>query len=216
MNLKIITQTDHPNHPGFKQMKRSLEHFGYDYHVLNHPWKGFGTKIRGTRDYLSEIAGDYTHFVFVDAHDTFFLGPPDELTTKLFLFRDHLTANAEKACWPDANLEIDCPRIESEWRFLNSGVYSCPVRLFCELLDAHPIAYHEDDQRWMTSLFLYQKPDHLRIDHNCVMFQSIAFQAPGDFRTANGRIFNRKTKTRPTVVHGNGGTRMDWVYNLLP
>lgn len=216
MKIKIVTVSDQPNNPGLKQLVRSLEHFGYDYHVIPAVWRWFGTKIIETAAYLRTLPEDYTHVLFTDAHDTFFIGGPAEFNDKLYS-QAHAWVSAEKACWPDPNVaERYTHTNRSEWKYVNSGQYLFPIPLFLQVVEENPIKYTDDDQRWLTSVYLSGKYDIL-LDANCRLFQSIAFQSADDFTVnAAGRVRNRKQLSTPIAIHGNGKTNMEWIYNLLP
>ena len=221
MKLKVVTLTDQPKHPGLAQLKRSLDHFGYDYHVITpDPYIWFGTKIIETTRYVRSIAEQYTHILFVDAHDVFFVAPEREIIEKTFS-RRFGWVNTEKACWPDPHRADQYPETanRSEWKYLNSGVYLLPIPLFLRIVDENPIDHRDDDQRWFTNVYISGQYPDLLLDQNCRLFQSVAFRADDDFRvTADNRVYNNKTRTAPIVIHGNGGkgTAMDWVYELIP
>lgn len=217
MRIKVVTFTDKPNHPGFLQLKRSMDHFAIDYHVITGHWKGFGTKIIETANYVRTIQDEYTHFIFVDAHDTFFLsGEFDELIPENFGL-----VNAEKGDWPRPPHPTPYPEFKSEWRYLNSGVYSFPIPLYLKMVEQNPINYRDDDQGWLRNIYLTKRSAEMdiRMDTNCDVFQSIAFRDFSDFEIRRGSLYNLKTKTTPVIIHNNGGNSnnpMHWIYNLLP
>lgn len=215
MKIKVITVTNAPQHPGCQQLTRSLDVFGYDYHVIQTTWRGFGTKINEAAKYAESIQGEYSHILLVDAHDVIFLAPPDAITAR-YNDPDRMLFSCEKACWPSPGLASHYPFISSDWRYLNSGSYLAPIPVYLDMIGRHPVAYTYDDQLYFTERYLSgQWP--IDLDDRCRIFQSIAFQADSDFETVDGRaIFNNKTGTYPTVIHGNGRTPMGWVYEILP
>lgn len=220
--IKVVTFTNRPNHPGHKQLIRSMDHFGIDYHVINAEWRGFGTKITETAKYIGTLSRDYTNFVFVDGHDTFFLDKIDDSTFSTDPIWD-IIVNGEKACWPDSDLAPEFEFIKSRWRYPNSGVYWSGVLAFLELVERYPIQENDDDQRWLTKVLLDglklgQSP-YVLIDSKCLWFQSIAFMAEDEynFNYETGRLENLITGTKPVIVHANGGGHnLDKIYKLIP
>ena len=83
----------------------------------------------------------------------------------------------------------------------------------------------------VTDVFLKAKQDGfpIELDYECALFQSIAFDSQPDGSPAthedgvyNGTDFeigtfigNRITGTTPAILHGNGLTPMEWVYDSV-
>lgn len=237
MKTKVVTFTSAPNNYGHQQLTRSLEFWQVDYHVINEPWRGFGTKIIETAKYVETIKGEYTHFVFVDGHDTFFVLPPKDFgfkrTDKIeqaaieMGWMDSGLVSTEKACWPDPRLAGQYPIEEtnSNWVFLNSGCYVFNIQFYLDMVARNPIDYQDDDQLYLTKIYLSEKSFDL--DRECQLFQSIAFLDNNEFSVirlnGNGRggrnvLHNKITNSLPMVVHNNGGNAknpMEWIYNLI-
>ncbi len=143
--------------------------------------------------------------LFVDAYDVFILRQP---------VLDHIGImfNAEKALWtPDLNEMKDVfPNYSSEWKYLNSGVYGGKVR---ELLPfvrlwAFMLTHRSpsvDDQSAANILFA---ASHIitSIDYRCEVFQCYSHIAEDDYYYEPGSLVNRKTGTKPSVIHANGKT----------
>lgn len=233
MKLKVITLTDNPKHPGFNWLKMSLDHFRYDWHCIEVPWRGFGTKIIETAKYVETIKDEYTHFIFLDAHDSFALRPFSEFLER---FPNPInTVSTEKACWPDPSLAEPFDKMsDSPWRYLNSGHYLMSISDFIEICQNYPIDYRDDDQLWLTKVFLsgnlplsknnrflgeisFSKVcNHfLHLDTKCVIFQSMAFEAPDDFIYHRYEIENTKTPSIPFFFHFNGKTKNERAYQIL-
>jgi hypothetical protein len=216
MKIKVLTFSNLTENSGLAQLKRSLARHGWDYDVITGTWYGFGTKIRSVADALPALFEQgYTHVLFTDAHDTYFLQGPDSLKRKIFA-PNFGYISAEKACWPDAHRAKDygyVPAPPSPWCYVNSGQYFIPIALMRQIVEENPVQYEDDDQRWFTSVFLSRKYP-LLLDVNCKIFQSIAFHADGDFTIREKQFINTITRTQPIAAHGNGKTDMEWLYKL--
>lgn len=209
-----------PDHPGHKQLIRSMDHFEIDYHVINAPWRGYGTKIIETSKYVKSIQNQYANFIFVDGHDTFFLENMEGVPHNANIPMGSIWFNGEKACWPDRELAhyFDNVPEKNRWRYLNSGCYISGIPNFLQLVEENPINHNEDDQRWATRLYLKQDGG-VMIDHVCTLFQSIAFMADDEynFNYETGRLENLITGSKPRIIHANGGGHnLDKVYALIP
>lgn len=204
MRLKVLTVATSECH-GLTMLKKSLDRAGMDYTVLGlgDTWRGFGTKIILTRDYLRTLQG-YTHFIFVDAYDTLFLKPVHAVP-------DHILFSAEKNCWPDAGAPY--PPSDKVFRYLNSGAYSAPIKEWLELVDQHPVSYGDDDQRYFTKLYL--ETGGITLDTQCAIFQSYAFTDGNDLTILPDRIINNHSKTEPAIIHFNGKCADQKVYSMI-
>lgn len=167
----------------------------------------------------------YTHFIYSDAADTFFL--------KSFEPPDHLLISVEKACFPDPVLAEKYPECSTPWKYVNAGNWCGPIDLairFYYKLNTYK-GQHINGQREFHHAFLnaYKQEFRIELDTKCKFMQSIAFEDPGDFSIITERkmdewptvlndipkIRNNKTDTFPAVFHGNGRTNMDWIYELI-
>lgn len=233
MKVKVITTTSDLSRCA--QLKRSLDYFGYDYHFIQHEWKGFLDKIHETYKYLKSLEG-YTHFLYTDAWDTFALGTPDEMLSKMPK-DDILLISAERACYPHPGKEPLYPTHESPWHFVNGGGWAGSIKKFCEMYEAEPPTTELNDQVYLTDQFLnHYKEGWIKLDYDCEIFQTIAFCPESDFefKIQKHKIpelqeeglklvrrdypygDNKVTNTRPIFWHGNGHCPMPHIYKLLP
>jgi hypothetical protein len=212
MKLKVVTYTNQPEHPGLAKLKASMDLHKIDYHIIVAEWKGYGTKIIELYNYLKTLEG-YTHFLFTDAHDTYFLHGNIQMIEGILI-------SGEKNCWPDPHLSTEIStiapspqfRAASRWIYPNSGGITGNIHYFLDLFDENKPSHADDDQRWWTSRFLNEPI--IDIDYHCEIFQSIAFESPDEFEIINGRFKNIITNTYPALIHGNGRTDMTKIYNL--
>lgn len=211
----FLTTGNNQNHPGWLQLKRSLEHFGWKYHFIEHQWRGLADRLTQLANYIRE--NNITYFVFGDAYDVFVLGPPEEFEKKnKFFSAPKLLYMSEKGCYPVWDYREKYPKVHSPWCYLNGGCFAGYSRIFLSLLENSPLDPNLNDQQWATENFLFRNNNRIELDYNCEVFQSIAFEHPDDFALRKGRLINLETISLPVILHGNGQTPMDKYYALLP
>jgi hypothetical protein len=212
----IITVTNNPNHPGVERLTKSAEKFGWELYVIDAQWKGFGTKLIETYNFLINNP-QIESFVFADAHDVVVLSNPKNFNNVLNYcqFKSKMLVSCEKACWPDSSLADKYSEYWSEWKYVNSGLYYAPRDVFIKVFESSPPDYHEDDQLWLTNRFLNQSGNDIKTDSDCILFQSYSHISEDDFGYENNRLQNLKTLTQPIFIHGNGRTDMTLIDQLL-
>ena len=212
----IITVTNNPNHPGVQRLTKSAEKFGWDLYIVDAEWKGFGTKLIETYSFLINNP-QIESFVFVDAHDVVVLSSSKFFDSVLSWcdFENKMLVSCEKACWPDSSLADKYGEYWSEWKYVNSGLYYAPRDVFIKVFESSPPEYHNDDQLWLTNMYLNQSGDDIKTDSHCMLFQSYSHISEDDFGYENNRLQNLKTLTQPIFVHGNGRTDMTLIDQLL-
>lgn len=204
MKIKVISVGTQET-SGLKAMRQSAIRHGMDLTVLGlgEPWRGFGMKIILTAEYLKTLEG-YTHFIFIDAYDTLFLKP-------IITYPGGIIFSTEKHKWP--NPSAPYPPTDKVWAYLNSGSYIAPVINFLEIVEKNPVKYEDDDQGYFTNLYLKGEP--IELDTECALFQSYAFEQPGDFALSDGLLTNNITKTKPAIIHFNGKCQNQKIYNMI-
>lgn len=207
-----ITFSNQPDNEGLKNLAKSCEKHGWELFCISGEWLGFGTKLITTYNFLKENSG-IERFVFVDAHDVIMLGTPKEFDEKLKEPRKVLIGT-EKACWPVADNASKFPETESDWKYINSGVYYCPSWLFCQMIEENPPNFSDDDQLWMQERF-FENPENFVLDYGCNLIQSYSFIAEDDFAYTEGRLFNLKTGGRAVIIHANGRTPYEQIIKLI-
>ena len=210
--MKLLTVATDISNIHLRDLMVSADRNGFDLEVIVAEWKGFGTKLIQTYNYLINNP-DVTEFVFVDAYDVIVLGTLNEFEEKL-QDRSKMLISVEKNCWPNQNLSSLYPQVDSDWKYINSGSYFSPSKLFIEMVESNPPLFIDDDQLWLTNEFLKNKEDKV-LDYKCDVFQSYSFIAEDDFAYNDNRLENLKTGTKPIFVHGNGKTNMDNILDLI-
>ncbi len=214
MKVKYITTTSNPDYPGCKELVRSLNHFGYDAVIIQHPWRGFGDKVIKTYEYL-KANPEVEFFVYTDAWDTFALAGMDEIISKVDDW-DCLLFGPEKACYPHPELAEKYPPCETQWKYLNGGNWLGSSKRFIEMVDRQGTVPEENDQVYFTRQFLENNVGgYIKLDYECKVFQTIAFEHEGDFSYEDGRLINNATGQKPVFLHANGRTPFAHIYELL-
>jgi hypothetical protein len=211
--VKLITTASDTNHPGFLMLKKSLDKFGWDYEVLNTTYTAFGTKMVNAYQYAKQT--DCTHLFIVDGYDVVVLGTMEEVLSKI-PDKECILFNSEKAAWPYEQWGMLYPSVFSEWKYLNGGACFVEVNRFIKLFEASGITHESNDQVNLARLYITEREKHnMKLDNGCKCFQSYAFISEDDYDYQDGRLLNYKTATTPVIIHGNGKTNMDKVYDLL-
>ncbi len=208
----ITTATDLTNH-GFLQLKRSLDHFGWDYDVISDNYVAYGSKMLNAYNYAKNT--DCTHLFIVDAYDVFILGTTEEALDRI-TDKDIILFNSEKACWPHPDKAGLYSETVSPWKYLNGGCAFVSVPLFVKMFEENPIKDSDNDQVNLTDIFISKKYN-FQLDTACDLFQSIAFENELDFgMSINSKFVNLVNLTYPIIIHGNGGADMSNTYKYLP
>jgi hypothetical protein len=210
--MKLLTvATDIANDKLFDLIS-SADKFGWNLEVIVTEWKGFGTKLIETYNHLQKNP-HITEFIFVDAYDVVALSSPQEVLEKI-KDRTKMLISVEKNCWPNSELASQYPKTNSEWKYINSGSYYSPSKLFIDMIESYPPLYIDDDQLYLTNEFL-NNPDDKVLDYDCEVFQAYSFIADDDFGYENKRLQNLKTKSQPVLIHSNGRTDNTKILDLL-
>jgi hypothetical protein len=210
MNCKLITTTSDISKCA--QLERSLKHFGWPYHIIQHDWRGFGSKIIETYRYL-KANSEITHFFYSDAWDTFAVNTMGYALSQI-PDKDVILFSAEKACYPHPEKASRYPEHKSPWHFLNGGGWFASSKLFCEMIDRVGMPANDiNDQEWFTDRFL-DGHHGIVLDYNCSVFQTIGFCSDDEFSFDLAEMTNKYTGSMPVFVHGNGHTPMNRVYSL--
>jgi hypothetical protein len=221
----IITVTNQPERA--KTLIESATKQDWPIYVLQTEWRGFGTKLIATYEFL-KAHPEITHFVFCDAHDVAVLGTPEEFLSKL-KSKHNIIFNAERGCWPPPVQQFQYMYKEQVggFNFLNSGVYFAPSKLYMEIFEYNPPQYSIDDQ-WLWSMIYLFGRWPVELDSNCDIFQCYSFFEGNDDNndynycahmtnqnTLRNALHNKKTDTFPIFIHANGGGGMQKVLELL-
>jgi len=210
--MKLITVASRLEEQGLNNLIKSAEKFKWNIEIICTEWRGFGTKLIEVYNFFYKNP-NVKEVIFVDAYDVLVLSNHEEVIEKI-KDRTKMLVSTEKACYPDASLGSQYPEVDSKWKYINSGTYYAPRDLFMDLIDKNPPLYSDDDQLWMTKMFLSNR-DKFVLDYDCEVFQCHSFVAEDDYEYKDKRVFNLKTKSKPSIIHFNGKSDNTKVLELL-
>jgi hypothetical protein len=124
-----------------------------------------------------------------------------------------LTFSAEANCWPDQERANDYKPCDTRYRYVNAGVWFGEGGAYCQLVEARGLlAGVTDDQRAYTAAHLAGEP--FAVDHRCHIAHN-RYLAEDDWEIRDGIYWVKSTGTAPLVVHGNGGSSIDVVWEAF-
>lgn len=209
-NIKLITVTNALEHA--EVLRRSAELHGWDFTCLEVEWKGFGTKLIATYNYLKEHP-EVERFVFADAFDVVVFGTPEEFEKKLASSggSDRMRLSCEKGLWPPILHPFRVKYTEEgDFNYVNSGLYYSESGLFKSALETYPPYYEIDDQYWFNMFWLLDNPGYNSLGASAILdkqqkvFNSHSFISEGEYTYDSGRV--QIMGNEPIFVHSNGRT----------
>ena len=222
-----------------RQMVQSFERFGYEMAITNAEFP-YGRVFNNLVQLYRRAATGHDTFIYSDGGDTFcqrpFTVPNDRLiwsTEKQCFPHTHLAKE-----YPTPTIDTPWRYLNNGGyggslvlmiEFVDKYIGKLPMTANCQ---------HET----MTA-FIQAKKDGfpIELDYGCELFQTIAFDpvkplkgkaidlasfsihqdengvpkyGGTDFIIRKGKVVNKLTKTTPAILHGNGRTPMDWIYQL--
>ena len=208
--IQVITVTSHIE-PTIPLVETLLKH-NWRHSIIETPWRGFGTKIIKTYEYL--IANpEITEFIFCDAFDVYAFGTPEEFMEKLDT--SGILMSAERGLWPQTlesfrKLYVSCV---GDFNYINSGLYYAPRDLFIELFESNPPKYETDDQEWFNMHYLHTPNSRISIDNFQKVFNSHSFIREGEYGYDNGRL--QILGNEPVFTHKNARTVDDKLEEIV-
>ncbi len=213
MKIKLVCHSNKPDHAGFLEFLGSLNKFGYDYEALNDPnynWSStFDTYLR----YIKTLDSSYTHVLTSDCFDVVVLATIEEIISKYKEPNKGLWS-LEKCSFPNGDLAQYYPPSPYPHKYINCGGSLFPIPLFIKVFEQYDGKLNIQD--WAAQHYL-KNQDIINLDTNCDIFQSIAFLDPNDFSVEGSRVVNNYTKSKPVLLHNNGGQNHvpSWVTDLI-
>ena len=199
---------------GATRFAKWCESFGYEYQIVGEgvEWRGGdmaagpggGHKINELLKVLNKTANRL--IVICDTFDVIPVAGPDELIAKFnLLAKPHqIIATSELCCWPCREMAACYPKVETKYRYLNSGgligYRDCIVNVI-----GSGLKDTEDDQLFFTVKFLARNSPII-LDYNCEIFQALE-RCNEDVNVYKNRAYNSYTKSYPIFLHGNGNSK---------
>jgi hypothetical protein len=234
----VCTNIYAPNNQA-KEMVNSFERFGYEMAITNAEFP-YGRVFNNLVQLYRRAATGHETFIYSDGGDTYcqkpFTIPNDRLiwSTEKQCFphpemaKDYPNART-KTEWKYLNNGGYGGNLELMIEFVDKYIGKLPMTANCQLET--------------MQAFLQAKKDGFPIylDYKCKTFQTIAFDPVKpekgeaidrasfsnhmdekgnakymgtDFKIVKGLVVNKMTKSTPAILHGNGRTPMQWIYDL--
>lgn len=173
----------------------------------------FGIKLKEVQDFI--MRNDIKHddiVLFTDAYDVIYGGSRDEIIRRFLAFDKPIIFGCEKYCNPDPRLETQYKFRDTEFPFLNSGLFIGRVWALCQCMEKYKYNDKHDDQFFWTLQFL-NKPDLIGLDYQNSLFLNTAGISANDIGW-DGRSATYHGKN-PLFVHINGPDKSD-LRHFLP
>jgi hypothetical protein len=129
MNVQVVTVSSHKPtqlYYHYGEFLESLRRYAIYPTVLgmNEPWYGLMTKPNLLRDWLRSGSNECEYLFICDSWDVVFCQHPHGLADRCvdIFGGESVVFNAEKSCFPRADLADQFPDLGTPWRYLNSGV----------------------------------------------------------------------------------------------
>lgn len=210
--IVAITVTDKPDHPGCVRLKESAEYWGWDLHVelQAEGWERntYKAEQQGLARAIDKLNLP-TWVMYLDAWDTMFVGPPQELA-----LRDQIvTFCGDTHCFPSDTIAKSFPRVGfKEFPYINCGVmwgWGATMLELCYNYLALPTEVCNQD--YFNLQYAYQQAvgvHTLQIDHQAESALNLWGMGPkyADLARIRRRVVYRPTDTRPVVLHAAGSS----------
>lgn len=221
--MKVVTVANKkPSEPyyTYDQFFASLRRYGVDPLVLgtgDGEYQGLASKPRLLKHAIESGRVQDDWMIFADCFDVVFAAPPERIVQmSREHYGDRIVWNAERNCFPDANLAGKHPETPFSFKYLNSGLAVGPTADFLKLLqwmdaDNLPVDHRDEsgrminpnDQDFFMRGFLFSGID-MRLDSECRICQALCGVTADDLSINKGLIVNRETHQVPLAFHFNG------------
>lgn len=207
----VLTSIYNAQHTGVIEFLKSCDRLGLTIHNASVGHKvGYGAMMRELYEALKVINDEQV--VYSDGGDTYFMRRLPNV--------DEVIYSTEKNCYPEPKLALEYPNPKSAWCFLNGGNWVAPRVLMIEFIEKyklHKLPNNANCQLELAIAYLdaVKKGFPIKLDEECKFFQTLWAAFPGDFGYKDKRFFNLKTRTEPCVIHGNGGSDIQTIYNMF-
>ena len=183
---------------------------------------GGGQKINILIKVLEAYKNDEEKVIlFTDSYDVIIVEEPETILEKFKSLNSRIVFGAETYCWPDISLIDEYPAVEAnQKRFLNSGGFIGYANHLYDIITSSKVQDDDDDQLFYTKLFLNmptREKYRMRLDLDSLIFQNLngaldeVVLATAEDKQ-HVRLFNNLTKNYPSVVHGNGLSKVTLNY----
>lgn len=165
----------------------------------------FNSKIVDLGRVINNHRNDYTHVLYTDFADSFFLSGTKEIIEKYKNMNAKLVTAGQKGIYPFAQLDYLFPA-DGPYRFMNPGNFIGEIPEVLDALSAckaWPDIPFDDQAHWMLAV------EHgklkVKVDANAEIFQTFSdVEFDDELEIKGKRLVNKFTGTKPCIVHFNG------------
>lgn len=193
-------------------MVKSFQDQGHEVAVIKDKFEGNGVVFKHLLACYKRAATGHELFVYSDGADTFCQRP-------VYVPTDRILYSVEKNCYPKVEMRHHFePGIEGNpFKYLNGGGYGGPLKLIIEFFERYGLANHQagvNGQHEQMEAYLKAKADGfpIELDLNCEVFQTTAFTNDTELEIIDGKVHNKITGTVPAILHANGLSPLEWIY----
>lgn len=211
---------------GYERYIHSANHYGINVQTLalGKKWLGGdmsnlggGYKVNLLREAIRPYKNNSELIIlFTDSYDVIFTSGLDDILTKFKALGSGILFGAEHFCWPNSNLKDQYPMVIANGaRYLNSGMFIGYASFIYDII-SQPIKDLDDDQLYFTNIYLDEsnrKKYKIHLDHKSEIFQNLNgalsdVKLNVDSTTKEGTLQNINFLTTPSVIHGNGPSKI--------
>lgn len=214
-SLLVFTVTDQPDHPGCVRLKKSAAYWGWDLKVQHQiGWERSTYKAEQLGQLEALRDSECSHFLYLDAWDTMFAGPPGELELRegLSFCGDPLLGE-----WQHGRAYTNATHFTpaafpsvgwGEFRYVNAGVIWGRPLVLRELAGDYLQNYSDSiNQDYFNQRLVFERSLHrprLRVDAKAEVALNLINIFQKDVERKNNRLVYLPTGSRPLVVHSPG------------
>ena len=235
--MKILTYATHET-GYFLALTESLKRYNYDLIVLGQgdKWYGLLQKLVSLKNYLSENQSNEV-ICFVDAYDVIFLDNPKKLE-QWFLKQDsnkvYFSATRDNFTTRQVFSKIASQDRNKIFNRLNSGCFigfrDVIYNLLCDLDKEYDFSnLQQNDQEIVSKYYSSKKFSNITLDCSSEVFYNLEWNSNPinalyffsdkvtikqplksiHYKFNNNKLFVKKSRTYPIVLHGNGNANLD-------
>jgi hypothetical protein len=210
MKLAVITANYGPR-SDIHWMTKSCEMFKIPLHVWGQaPWCGWLRAHLDAKEELKKLRAEgYTHFLYTDGRDAFFVVGLDEVLAKYTAMGSpRWLVAGEMNPWPLAQLGLhEKFATDSPYKYPNCGGQIGEIDYVLDRWDFMEENYKEENgentQGYVQRGFVEGVLAGMKIDTECRIFQ--CWEGALNVDLYRGRVFNQSTFAKPCLIHFHGG-----------
>lgn len=199
--------------PVLEKLKENLQKKGETIEVLGTSekrvigWENqqrFGVKLREVSNYLKRPTLNPSDIIlFTDAYDVAYFGTKQEVLERYKKINHPIIFGCEKECHPDPSRTSKYTYKNTEFPFLNSGMFIGTVEALRKCIINYNYNDTDDDQRYWTTQYL-ENPELIKLDYeNKLFLNTSGFDETLFVYDVENSLAFYKT-ANPLFVHVNG------------